>query len=574
MTTPPPDHLRSLIGLAAVLTLGFVGARSVPPDPATVPVDREVVYYDFIDDRGQLDGGAQVMAKRELPGPEAVIPAHFVTLHGGAASSTSRAMGNSANRVDIVFVGDGYTAAELPAFHASVDEIVVRLFEHEPFGRYEDVIAIHRVDVVSNESGVDNDPVEGIDRDTELDMGYWCGGTQRALCVNIGKAYNYAQNAPDVDQVVALANSRKYGGAAYPSSNLSTSAGDYVLTPDIVMHELGHALGKLADEYSTGGPTDWPGGEPSAQNVSTLDADSMRGQGAKWATWLGSSTSGFQGTIGTYEGANYSQNGIYRPSSDSLMRSLLRPFNLVGAEQVIKQIYLEVSPIESASDPDEDYTSDDVLVVTPITLGGAALPVRWEVDGVPVAGQTSGTLDLATLGLGPCAFTVTATVVDDTPWVRDLAFRADRMTETIVYTVNREWTRPGCAGAPNSTGNTATSYLLGSPSIAAEDLVLGAYGGPPGAPVLFFYGDTEIASPLGQGTLCAGGNQQRVAVSVFDPLGVASYAVDWQNDPVDLPGTALQPGTTWIFQGWYRDVDPAGIPSFNFSGAAEATFCP
>ena len=135
------------------------------------------------------------MAKRELPGPEAVIPAHFVTLHGGAASPTSRAVGNSDNRVDIVFVGDGYTAAELPAFHASVDEIVVELFETEPFGRYEDVIAIHRVDVVSNESGVDNDPVEGIDRDTELDMQYWCGGTERALCVNIGKAYSYAQNA-------------------------------------------------------------------------------------------------------------------------------------------------------------------------------------------------------------------------------------------------------------------------------------------------------------------------------------------------------------------------------------------
>ena len=50
-------------------------------------------------------------------------------------------------------------------------------------------------------------------------------------------------------------------------------------------------------------------------------------------------------------------------------------------------------------------------------------------------------------------------------------------------------------------------------------------------------------------------------MSVFDLLGVASYAVDWQNDLVDLPGTALQPGTTWIFQGWYRDVDPAGIPS-------------
>ena len=182
------------------------------------------------------------------------------------------------------------------------------------------------------------------------------------------------------------------------------------------------------------------------------------------------------------------------------MRSLLRPFNLVGG-QVIKQIYLEVSPIESASDPDADYTSDDVLVVTPITLGGrrSRFAGRWTAS--PSRADLRHT-DLATLGLGSCAFTVTATVVDDTPCPGP-RLRADRMTETIVYTVNREWTRPGCAGAPNSTGNTATSPP-GQPVDRGRGPRLGAYGGPPGAPVLFFYGDTEIASPPGQGRSAQG----------------------------------------------------------------------
>ena len=227
------------------------------------------------------------------------------------------------------------TPRGLPAFHASVDEIV-ELFETEPFGRYEDVIAIHRVDVVSSESGVDNDPVEGIDRDTELDMQYWCGGTERALCVNIGKAYSYAQNAPDVDQVVALANSSKYGGAAYPSSNISTSSADtYIFTPDIVKHELGHALGNLADEYSTGGPTDWPGGEPSAQNVSTLDADSMRAQGAKWADWLGSSRRASR----TYEGelSRTGSTALQRLPADAIPPSPLTSW----APSSVKQIPLD-----------------------------------------------------------------------------------------------------------------------------------------------------------------------------------------------------------------------------------------
>ena len=78
---------------------------------------------------------------------------------------------------------------------------------------------------MSSESGVDHDPVFGIYRNTALDMGFWCSDIERLLCVNVGDAYAYANQAPDADQVFAVANSTKYGGAGYSSSDLATFAG-------------------------------------------------------------------------------------------------------------------------------------------------------------------------------------------------------------------------------------------------------------------------------------------------------------------------------------------------------------
>jgi len=573
--------MSSLLGLTAVIAVG-AGAAQLSGDPwaGDAPAGFEVVYYDGLDASGNLTGGRALQETADRANPK-VNPAAVETLFiGGASSQTApsnglnRSGGPIENRVHLVFVGDGYTAAELGTYQGDVDNVVAGLFVTEPLGRYAEAFTVHRVDVVSNESGVDNDPTNGINRDTALDMQYWCSGIERLLCVSVSKAASFALNAPAVDQIIALANSNKYGGAGYTSSNLATSSGGNGSALEIVKHELGHSFGKLADEYTYGGPSQWPGGEPTSKNLSTFDAPSMANQGVKWAEWLGTSIPGFEGNVGTYEGGGYSVSGIYRPSPNSLMRSLGRPFNLVGAEQIIKEIYRKVSPIDASSDPTADYRDDDVLFVTSLTVAGAPLPVRWSLDGVPIPGGSGGTLDLANLGLAGCAATITATVTDDTPWMRDEAFRAAQMTDSVTFEINRVWQNEVCSTTPNTTGAGAIMALDGSNSVAAENLVLTAYSGPPHAPVLFFYGDTLVNVPLGEGNICAGGNIQRVAVAFFDGLGIATRPIDWATDPVQIPGTALLPGTTWIFQGWFRDLDGAGMNSFDFTSAVEVTFCP
>ncbi|MDU0288536.1 M64 family metallopeptidase [Saccharothrix longispora] len=231
-------------------------------------------------------------------------------------------------RFDLVFVGDGYTAAETAAYHAHVVDKWDELSAVEPFKSYKQYFNVWQVDVVSNESGVDNDPALGSARDTALDMGFWCQGrdlqTERLLCVNQTKATQFAALAPGADQVIALGNTAKYGGAG---GGVATAAGGNAQAGQIAVHELGHSIGGLADEY------DYPyeaysGAEPTEVNV-TKDPT-----GAKWSAYLGQ-PSPDGGAVGAFAGAKYHRTGLYRPTSDSIMRTLGREFNLVGRDAMV-----------------------------------------------------------------------------------------------------------------------------------------------------------------------------------------------------------------------------------------------
>ncbi|MFK0186266.1 M64 family metallopeptidase [Streptomyces rubiginosohelvolus] len=231
-------------------------------------------------------------------------------------------VGPSAERFDVVIVGDGYTASESGLLRQHAEAKWAEIATTEPWNKHRQSVNVWLVDVVSSQSGVDNDPVQGVSRDTAMDMGFFCGGLERLLCLNEAKAQTYARQAPGMDAIVAVGNTTKYGGAGYPS--LATVAGGNAQAGRIAIHELGHSVGGLADEYWTPG-TSYSGGEPGEPNV-TRDP-----RGSKWTSYQGRSTPD-GGTIGAYEGGHQYERGIYRPSQDSLMRNINKPFNLVGLD--------------------------------------------------------------------------------------------------------------------------------------------------------------------------------------------------------------------------------------------------
>jgi hypothetical protein len=383
-------------------------SEGVETDPARLA---ELPHTDF------ATFGCVINEPEVQAGPRGVIPADVITMIDN---------GDPANRVDLVFVGDGYQAGQLATYAIHCQNGLNDLLAITPFSNYQNFFNAHRVEVISTDSGVDHDPTQGILRNTAIGMGFWCQGIERLLCVNTFLASQYADNAPDVDQIFAVANSTKYGGAGYPSVDLGTYAGGNGLAPDIAIHELGHALGNLADEYTYGGPVTWTGGEPGTANSSIFGSSQMSTMQTKWWDWLGSADEG--GVCGTFVGCNYSELGIYRPSSNSMMRALGRPFNNVSIEALIIEIYKQVNPIDSATPPGS-YNNGDTISIQTVDPVGHNLTIQWYSDGQPVAGANGKSFYPYTLPLGAGTHAISVTVIDNTTMVRDEAARAAHMSE-------------------------------------------------------------------------------------------------------------------------------------------------
>lgn len=306
---------------AAAVSLTLSTPTAAKPDAGTPMQWREVFSPDGTITKMYLP---REQTATQLAPADVVAQADVVTIQYSGLSS---------ERFDMVFIGDGYTAAEMDTLRKHAQAKWDEIAASAPWNKYKSFINVWLVNVISNESGVDNDPSPGVNRDTALDMYLWCNNIERLLCLNEAKARQYANQAPGVDAIVAVGNTAKYGGAGY--RDLSTVSGANVLSGQIALHELGHSVGGLADEYYTPGTT-YSGGELLAPNATT---DST---GQKWASYLGRSTPD-GGVIGAYQGGEQYEYGIYRPSQDSLMRSLNKPFNLVGLDVMDRAISAKIS---------------------------------------------------------------------------------------------------------------------------------------------------------------------------------------------------------------------------------------
>jgi hypothetical protein len=406
--------------LAVTLTAAAQQASAQQPDDPRQPsiVETETVYYDFIDDAGNLTGGKLLLpidaAITELQSTKAIID----------------------NRIDLVTVGDGYQAAQLGAYATHAANAVNAFFAQQPFQRYQHFYRVHQIDVISVDSGVDNDPTQGILRNTAMDMAFWCNNIERLLCVNVSKAYQFAGAAPDVDQILAIANSDKYGGAGYTTSELATISGGNSAAAEIAIHEFGHSIGNLADEYDYNDGAAYVGFEHPSVNASTLTATQMASSGTKWAPWLSDNNPLFDGLVSTYQGCAYYQFGLYRPTSNSKMRALGRPFNLPSVESLIIEMYKIVRPIDDFTSFDTLLNGTETLGVTPMPVeGGPALSVQWSLDGSPIAGATDVSLELTSVCMDQNIHEISVAVTDPTTWVRNEAARVQWMTDSRTWFV-------------------------------------------------------------------------------------------------------------------------------------------
>ena len=303
--------------------------------------------------------------------------------------------GDDANRMVWVIMGDGYTSLEMDDFHQDIDRIIDEFFKTSPWNEYKEFINIYRIDVISNESGADH-PSYDIYVDTVFDATYDTYGISRLLTVNDASALEIASSVPSFDAVMVLVNDETYGG----SGGTTIVFSDHESAGRIALHEAGHLLGDLADEYETPYP-----GYPEGDSEPNVTYQTER-EYIPWIEWIEADTplptpnSGDSYGVGLYEGARYLSTGIYRPDHNCLMRSLGVPYCPICAEALVVNLHNYVDPIDRYL-PDEEnvfLSSDSGLSQFKIELVNSAsteMAINWEVDGVIKEGEygTTFTVD-------------------------------------------------------------------------------------------------------------------------------------------------------------------------------------
>jgi len=251
--------------------------------------------------------------------------------------------GKAEENYDIVFIPEGYTKDNMNKFIADCDTLSKYLFNFEPFDQLKNRINIWAVMAPSVDSLCDI-PADDEWYNTSLNTSYYTLNSERYLMTtDYKRVRDVASNAP-YDQIYILANSTKYGGGAiYNHYSLTvTNNPDF---KEIFIHELGHGIAGLADEYGYDDTYDefYPKDvEPWEKNITTLvNFD------AKWKSMVDEDTpiptpndSYYYDKIGVFEGAGYVNEGVYRSTYNSIMRSLTSDgFNKVS-QKTLRDVIL------------------------------------------------------------------------------------------------------------------------------------------------------------------------------------------------------------------------------------------
>lgn len=412
--------------------------------------------------------------------------------------------GQSSNRIDIVFMGDGYTSSEIASTYASqIDSYLAYMFGNtaltEPFGTYANFFNVHRIDLISEQSGADN-PGAGINVNTALNASYyWDGVTDRLLYIddNLANAVlteSLALKGYTGEMRFVTVNSATYGGGG---GRYAVFSGGNTLAHEVALHEVGHSFAALADEYG-GNTGSYVGGEPWEANVTTDPT------GSKWQAWLGYSDPNL-GVIGAYNGGRYFDNGIYRPSFSSKMRDLNQPFDAVSREQFILKFYEYVDPLDDYFPNVTQLSNINTLYVTPID--NSVIAIDWTVNGKSAGHGNSINISQFVAGIG--TYTISARAYDNTGWVRT---HLDQVEENISWTVTLT-VGNASAGNDTITGTLFGDYLVG---LAGNDIINGGNG------------DDAIFGDIGNDTLYGGDGLD----TMTGGLGDDRYFIDNAGDVV------------------------------------------
>jgi len=454
-------------------------------------------------------------------------------------------------RINVVIVPDGYTYAEKALMQEHADALVQHFRQKTPYGEHDPFINYTLVYAYSVESGTDQCDCDVV-ADTAMgtrfpNSGYPCGASEnRCLYYGGGCDTNSTDNildaelrAPYQDETIVMVNTPRYGGcggarAVYSAANSAAT--------EIAVHELGHSLGGLADEY---------GGDPDCGNhADEINTSLIPGIGA-WPEWVAE--------IGpAWEGGQYFDRCVYRPLSTCEMRALNQPFCPVCNQQWALVIFGHprvgpTAPLAAAQPPSPvaAFTSIPVSfsVQTRLATGPAVTnEIEWSVQGPadpePVVVATDRTEYVHTFE-ETGTFTVACRVTADTNFIKPVKFGAN-VDEAVWLVDVAVLAAPSEVSAP---GSGTPLVFSGTDSLAWEDAAyLGAwaynlYRGDLSGLAAGGYGDCDQPGLESNGATAAAappvGTAWFYLVSGVNPAGEGPLGLDSQ-DRLRVPAAPCQ----------------------------------
>mgnify|MGYP002624913608 CR=1 FL=1 len=263
-------------------------------------------------------------------------------LHDNGLERRTLLEGATANPIDVVFVAEGYSAADRDKFFADATRGTEALFSHEPYASAAGRFSVRAIFSPSQESGVSR-PGKGIWLNTAADSHFDTFYMDRYLTsTSMRKIYDIVGTVP-AEHIILLVNTPVYGGGGIYNS-LTIMGSDHATFRNVLVHEFGHAFGGLGDEYAYGDleepmyPADT---EPWEPNLTTLKdfaskwgdllqpgcpvptpLDEIEATDVRriWNTLTPEQKASLNLKVGVYEGGGYQLHGVYRPVQECRMR--------------------------------------------------------------------------------------------------------------------------------------------------------------------------------------------------------------------------------------------------------------
>jgi hypothetical protein len=162
---------------------------------------------------------------------------------------TFQKMGDPAGKVDLLVLGDGYTAAERAKFEKDARRFMEALFATSPFKEHRKDFNVWGLCPAAEESGVSR-PSSGIYRRSPLGAAYDTFDSERYVLTMENRTLRDVASYAPYEFVEILVNGKTYGGGGI-FNQYATVAIDNAFAGYVGVHEFGHHFAGLADEYYT-----------------------------------------------------------------------------------------------------------------------------------------------------------------------------------------------------------------------------------------------------------------------------------------------------------------------------------